>query len=450
MAGIHMSQRETWTSRIGFIFAAVGSAVGLGNIWSFPFQTASNGGAAFLVVYLLAVFLIGFPTMLIEFVIGRRGEQNPVASFQKIGYGEWSFTGGLGVFASLVTLSFYSVVGGWVLSYIVGSATGAYFSDPTSYFGSVASGTTAIGGHAVFMLITIGIVALGVTNGIEKATKVMIPAILILLAGLAAWAATLSGASAGYSYYLSPDFGYIMNHFGSIVPPALGQAFFTLSVGFSVMIAYASYLGEDDSLPADGGAIVVVNTIVALLAGFVVFPILFATVGAKDVGSGGAGTAFTALAGAFGQLPAGKVIGFVFFVVLLFAALSSSISLLEVPVSYIAENYGYSRSTATLGVGAVIFLVGLPATLGTGWLGFYNDVVFNLLLPIAVLLFAIFVGWVAYGDATDELGRGSSLGSSFKMTWLWWVRTVVPIVVLITLYLGITSLYSGLTTGAYF
>ncbi len=450
MASTHMAQRETWTSRIGFIFAAVGSAVGLGNIWSFPFQTATNGGAAFLVVYLLAVALIGFPTMLIEFVIGRRGEQNPVEAFRKIGHGQWSFVGGLGLFSSLVTLAFYSVVGGWVLSYIVGSATGSYFGDPGTYFGAVSAGPTAVAAHAVFMAITIGIVALGVTGGIERATTFMIPAILVLLVGLGAWATTLDGATAGYNYYLSPDFGVIANNFGSIVPPAMGQAFFTLSLGFSVMIAYASYLGEDDSLPADGGAIVVVNTIVALLAGFVVFPILFATGGAEGAGSGGAGTAFVALAGAFGNLPAGQIIGFVFFVVLLFAALSSSISLLEVPVSYITEHYGYRRSTTAVAAGVFIFLVGVPATFGTSWLGFYNDFVFKFLLPIAVLLLAVFIGWFADTDAMDELGRGSSVGRSFKTVWLWWVRIVVPIAVVVTLYLGIKALYTGLSSGAYF
>ncbi|WP_435174847.1 sodium-dependent transporter [Halorussus sp. AFM4] len=444
-----MSERETWTSRIGFIFAAVGSAVGLGNIWSFPFQTAANGGAAFLVVYLLAVFLIGFPTMMVEFVIGRRGESNPVEAFRSIGYGEWSFTGGLGVLSSLVTLSFYSVVGGWVLSYIVGSATGAYFGNAEAYFGSVASGEVAVAAHAAFMLITIGIVAFGVTDGIERATTFMIPAILLLLVGLAGWATTLDGASAGYGYYLSPDFGVLANNFWSIVPPAMGQAFFTLSLGFSVMIAYSSYLGEDDSLPADGGAIVVVNTLVALLAGFVVFPILFATGGAEGAG-GGAGTAFVALAGAFGNLPAGQVIGFVFFVVLLFAALSSSISLLEVPVSFVTENYGVGRPTTAVAMGTLIALIGVPATFGTSWLGFYNDFVFNILLPIAVLLLAVFVGWIADLESVDELGRGSSLGSTFATTWLWWVRIVVPIAVAVTLYLGITSLYDGLTSGAYF
>jgi len=444
-----MAQRETWTSRIGFIFAAVGSAVGLGNIWSFPFQTAANGGAAFLVVYLAAVFLIGFPTMMIEFVIGRRGERNPVAAFKSIGHGEWSFVGGLGVFSSLVTLAFYSVVGGWVLSYIVGSLNGAYFGDPGAYFGSVSTGNAAIAAHAVFMATTIGVVAAGVTGGIERATKFMIPAILIMLVGLGAWATTLEGAAAGYEYYLSPDFGVIVDNFATIVPPAMGQAFFTLSLGFSVMIAYASYLGRDDSLPADGGAIVVVNTLVALLAGFVVFPLLFATGGAEGAG-GGAGTAFVAIAGAFGSLPAGGIVGAVFFVVLLFAALSSAISLLEVPVSFVTENYGYGRATTAVAMGIGIFALGVPSTFGTSWLGFYNDVVFNLLLPIAVLLLAVFVGWVANADATDEIGLGSSLGASFATGWLWWVRIVVPIAVIVTLYLGVDSLYTGLSEGAYF
>jgi len=267
-------------------------------------------------------------------------------------------------------------------------------------------------------------------------------------------APTLDGAAAGYSYYLSPSFETIANNFGSIVPPAMGQAFFTLSLGFSVMIAYSSYLGRDDSLPADGGAIVVVNTLVALLAGFVIFPILFATGGAEGTGSGGSGTAFTALAGAFGNVPGGQivgqVIGFVFFVVLLFAALSSSISLLEVPVSYVSENYGVGRPTTAVSAGVLIFLLGLPAAFGTNWLTFYNDVVFNLLLPIAVLLLAVFVGWIGNAGAMDELGRGSALGRRFKMVWLWWVRTVVPAAVLVTLYLGVKALYSGLMTGEYF
>ncbi|MFB6152086.1 MAG: sodium-dependent transporter [Haloarculaceae archaeon] len=444
-----MAERDSWTSRVGFILAAVGSAVGLGNIWSFPFQTASNGGAAFLVVYLGAVFLIGFPTMMIEFVIGRRAEQNPVSAFKAIGHGDWSFVGGLGVFASFVTLAFYSVVGGWVISYVVGSVTGAYFGDPGTYFGAVSAGPVAVGGHALFMAITIGIVAAGVTDGIERATKFMIPAILVLLLGMSVWAVTIEGAASGYSYYLSPDFGTLASNFGSIVPSAMGQAFFTLSLGFSVMIAYASYLGRDDSLPADGGAIVVVNTLVAILAGFVVFPVLAATVGTGDAG-GGPGTAFVALAGAFGNLPGGQVLGLVFFVVLLFAALSSSISLLEVPVAFVTENYGQSRRLTALGSGALIFAVGLAPALGTNYLTLYNDVVFKFLLPIAVFLLAVFVGWVGNVAATDELAEGTALGPGFAKTWLWWVRTVVPFAVLVTLYLGMKALYTGFVDGTYF
>ncbi|WP_049933952.1 sodium-dependent transporter [Halarchaeum acidiphilum] len=441
-----MAQRETWTSRVGFIFAAVGSAVGLGNIWSFPFQTASNGGAAFLVVYLLAVFLIGFPTMLIEFVIGRRSKQNAVSAFSELGYGNWTFAGVIGVFASFITLSFYSVVGGWVLNYIVGSVTGGYLGDASTFFGSVSSGTVAVAAHAVFMAITIAIVAGGVADGIERATKFMIPAILVLLAGLAVWGSTLSGASAGYAYYLSPDFGVIATNFTSIVPSAMGQAFFTLSLGFGVMVAYASYLGRDDSLPGDSAIIVVLNTIVALLAGFAVFPILAAT--DALTGSTGAGTAFVALAGAFGQLPAGRIIGFVFFVVLLFAALSSSISLLEAPASYVVDSYDTERWKVAVGVGVVAFLLGIvPAY---GYVGLFNDFVFNILLPIAVLFIALFAGWIYGGEAVDELGRGTSLGRGAMTAWLWWVRVVVPIVVAYTLWLGVTNFYAGLVNGAYF
>ncbi|MFB6094726.1 MAG: sodium-dependent transporter [Halanaeroarchaeum sp.] len=444
-----MSERETWTSRVGFIFAAVGSAVGLGNIWSFPFQTATNGGAAFLVVYLFAVFLIGFPAMMIEFVIGRRGLKNPVTAFESIGYDDWSFIGGIGVFSSFVTLSFYSVIGGWVLSYIVGSITGAYFGGAEGFFGTVSTGAIAILGHFVFMALTVGIVAYGVADGIERSTKFMIPAIIILLVAMGLWAVTLPGAAEGYAFYLSPNVGELMANLGSIVPAAMGQAFFTLSLGFSVMIAYSSYLGRDDSLPADGGAIVVINTLVALLAGFVIFPVFFATIG-KAPASGGVGTTFVALAGAFAQLPAGQIIGLIFFVVLLFAALSSAISLLEVPVAYVAERHDYQRSHAAIGTGLVIFIVGLIPAFGLNYLTLYNDVVFKFLLPAAVLLLAIFVGWIADIDAMDELEKGTRFGETFTTAWVWWVRTVVPIAVLVTLYLGIKALYSGMMTGKYF
>ncbi|MFC6988974.1 sodium-dependent transporter [Haloplanus sp. GCM10025708] len=433
-----MTERETWASRVGFILAAVGSAVGLGNIWQFPFQTGQNGGAAFIVVYLLAVLLIGFPAMLVEFVVGRRAERNPIDAFERLGHGDWKVVGIIGTATAFWILAFYSVVGGWVIRYIAGSATGAYFGRAEAYFNAVAAGPEAVVLHAAFMAVTVGIVALGVAGGIERATKFMVPSIVVLLLGLGVWAGTLEGAAAGYDYYLSPDVDALVSNIGTILPAAVGQAFFTLSLGMGAMVTYASYLGEDDSLPADGATIVVLNTLVGLLAGFVVFPILFAL--GVEPGSGGLGAAFITLAGAFAQLPAGRVLGVVFFVVLLLAALSSAISLLEVVTSYLVDNTRFSRPKLAVGLGTGIFLLGLPSAFGLSTLGWYNSVAYNLLLPLSVLLLLLFVGWVDTYDAVDELRRGTDIGSTFGLAWLWVVRTVVPLAVLVTLLLGIQTL----------
>jgi len=204
------------------------------------------------------------------------------------------------------------------------------------------------------------------------------------------------------------------------------------------MIVYASYIGGDDSLPADGTAIVVINTLVALLAGFVVFPVLFA-IGVQPE-SGGPETAFVALGGAFGQLPGGELLGAGFFVVLLLAALSSAISLLETPTSYVVDTYDYDRKVVATVLGSAIFAAGIPTALSTDTLGWYTDVVFNLLLPVVVLLFALFVGWVAFDQSADELGQGSTLGSGFTLVWLWWVRLVIPVAIGLTLVLGVQDL----------
>ncbi|HET7323275.1 MAG TPA: sodium-dependent transporter [Halococcus sp.] len=432
-----MAERETWTSRVGFIFAAVGSAVGLGNIWQFPFQTAQNGGAAFLIVLLLVVFLIGFPAMLAEFVIGRRTERNAIDAFRSLGSSDWRFIGAIGVFTALVTLAFYSVVGGWVIRYIIASVTGAYFGNAQAYFAAVSSGWAAVGFHALFMAITIGVVAFGVTDGIERSTKIMIPAIIILLVGMGVWAATLPGAAAGYDYYLTPDFGKLFANIGTILPAAVGQAFFTLSLGFGVMIAYASYLGQNDNLLSDGGAIVIINTLVGVLAGFVVFPILFSL--GVEPGSGGTGAAFISLAGAFSRLPVGHILGIVFFVVLFFAALSSSISLLEAPVVYVLDNYDYNRGSVATVLGTIIFVIGLPTAFSSNYLTLYNNVVYSLLLPFSVLLVVLFLAWGTQSEAIDELRRGSGVGGVFTRSWVWWLRIVIPIALIATLGLGILS-----------
>ncbi|MEZ3142810.1 sodium-dependent transporter [Halobaculum sp. MBLA0143] len=432
------SDRASWASRLGFVFAAVGSAVGLGNIWQFPFQTGQNGGAAFIVVYLAVVVGIGFPAMLAEFVLGRAGQANSVDAFERVaGGGRWRIAGAVAAVGAFWILSFYSVVGGWVIRYTVGSLRGVYFDAPASFFADVVStGPDAVAFHVLFMAIVVVVVAAGVEGGIERSTKVMVPTIVLLLGGLAAWATTLDGVTAAYSYYLSPDLTTVRTNLATILPSAVGQAFFTLSLGMGAMLTYASYLGDDDSLPVDGGVIVVLNTLVGLLAGLVIFPVLFSL--GIEPGGGGAGTAFVTLGGAFARLPAGRLLGTVFFFVLLLAAVSSAISLLEVVVSVGVENTTADRPTVAVAVGAGCAILGVPSAFG--YLGWFNAVAYNLLLPVAVLLLVVYVGWVFGDGAARELRRGTRLPAAVATAWLWFVRVVVPAGIGLTLVLGLQSL----------
>jgi NSS family neurotransmitter:Na+ symporter len=436
-----MSERETWATRAGFILAAVGSAVGLGNIWQFPFKTAQFGGSSFLIVYLLAVLGIGLPAILAEFVIGRRAKLNTIDAFEKIGYRNWRIVGVLGLATGFWILSYYSVVGGWVLRYIAGSVTGAYFGDPATYFGQISAGMDALVLHAVFMALVVGIVALGIEDGIEKATKLMVPSVVVILIGLAVFASTLPGAGEGYAYFLSPDFGALTSNFGEIVPFAVGQAFFSLSLGMGAMITYASYIDGDQSLFGDSISIVVLNTFVGVLAGLVVLPLLFAQ--GIDPNTSGAGAVFVSVATAFAELPAGRVLGFVFFVVVLIAALSSAISLLEVVVSWAVDNTSYSRPAVATVLGGVIFALGIPSAWDTAWLGWFDTIAYKLLLPVSVLGILVFAGWVFGRPALAELLKGSDAGEGLGLTWLWTARTVVIVAVLGTLALGLQTLFVG-------
>jgi len=436
-----MSERETWATRLGFILAAIGSAVGLGNIWQFPFKTATNGGAVFLVFYLAAVLLIGVPAILAEFVVGRRTKSNAIDAFAELGHRQWRVVGALGVFTGFWILSYYDVVGGWVLRYILGSATGAYFGNPAEYFGAVSAGPEAVLAQALFLVICMAIVALGIEDGIEKATKVMVPSIVVLMVALAAWAATLGGAAEGYAYFLTPDFSTLAANAGDVIPFAVGQAFFTLSLGMAIMITYSSYIDEDDSLPVDGGIIVVTNTLIGVLAGLVVFPILFAIGVSPD--TSGPSAIFVAMASAFGQLPAGRVLGVLFFGVVLIAAVSSAISLLEVIVAYGVDNTGFSRLTLSFAAGAGLFVLGLPSAWDTAWLGWFDTLAYKLFLPLSVLLVLVFVGWILSGEAVAELRQGTGGLGTFGPLWLWMVRTVVVVAVILTLALGLQTLFLG-------
>ncbi|WP_232686090.1 sodium-dependent transporter [Halobacterium zhouii] len=432
-------ERESWKTRIGFILAAVGSAVGLGNLWRFPWMTGENGGAAFLLVYLGVVLLVGVPGLLAEFVIGRGARRNPVGALSELSdSSSWSAFGHLFVVSAVVLLSFYSVVGGWILRYFFGSITGAYFGNAGTYFGAVSYGVEAVGFHLLFLAATAVIVLRGVRRGIETATKLMMPAIVVLLVALAAWGLTLDGAAAGVAFYLSPDIGYLRANFLDILPAAAGQALFTLSLGAGTMLTYASYLGEERSLAADGTAIAALNTFVGVLAGLVVFPILFALAG--GAGSGGPGALFVSLAGAFATLPYGQVVGVLFFGVVALAALSSSISMLEIPVSFLVDEYGVSRRAAVGGLVSLFAVTGSALALEPAAFGFVAGTLVNLLLTGGLVGFMLFAGWVLGADAVDELRRGAGpLARSLSTPWLYAVGVVLPVFLIFTFVSGLAA-----------
>ena len=444
------TERETWSTRIGFILAAVGSAVGLGNIWRFPFQVGQEGGAAFILVYLAFVLLIGFPAMMVEFVVGRKTGLNTVGAIRQFAGGAWTYLGGLFVFIGFVILSYYSVVGGWVLRYIVGSATGGYTGTTgadaapaaVQYFGEISSGVNALVGHAVFMLLVMLIVALGVQRGIEIGVKIMVPAIILIFAGLAVYAFTLPGAAEAYSYYLSPDLGYLAANWASIVPAAAGQGFFTLSLGMGVMITYASYLGEDENLGVDGATIVGFNPGISILTGLSVVPILVSA--GVDPGAPGAGAIFVSVAQALGDIPLGALVGVLFFATVAIAALSSAISLIEVVVSYAIDETRLDRVQATAVVGTAIFLLGVPVTYDTVMVTLYDYFAAQILLVIGGLLLSSMVATFHTDEAIAELGKGIDDFGRLGNLWLWIVSVPVIVVLGVSLVLGVSGFFEFL------
>ena len=438
------SLRESWATRIGFILAAVGSAVGLGNIWRFPFQAGEGGGAAFLAVYLAFVVLVGFPAMLVELSLGRRTNLSPVGALREFGGGAWRYLGGLFVLIVFVIISYYSVVAGWVLRYFVDSFTGAYLSQPGEHFGEIATGLDALFFHTVFMATVVAIVALGVRKGIELAVKIMVPAIIAVVVALAVYAGTLDGAGAAYAYYLSPDIETIAENWTSILPAAAGQAFFTLSLGMGVMITYSSYISEDRNLLEDAGGIVVLDTFVAFATGLVVFPILF-TVGI-DPGEPGPGAIFVTLAGALSDVPFGAAIGALFFGTVALAALSSAISLFEVAVSHLIDERGADRRRATFVVGVAVYLMGIPVTYDIILVDLYDKLAAQILLVAGSLLLMLLVAWLNREAAVDELEKGVGDLGFVSDAWIWLVRVPVLVVLVVTLYLGVVGYVEFLRT----
>ncbi len=415
-----MEQREHWGSRLGFILAAAGSAVGLGNIWKFPYITGENGGGAFVLVYLIAITIIGIPVMLAEFVIGRKAQRNPVGAYKALKpKSGWIIGGYLGVLAGFVILSFYSVVGGWTIGYMVKAVTTGFrnFSSVEvageHFTNFVKNPWYAVLFHFIFMGLSVLIVYKGIKQGIEKWSKILMPAIFIILFLLIIKGLSLKGAMKGVQFYLSPDFSKLTS---KSILIALGHAFFSLSLGMGVMITYGSYLSKKENLWSSALVIVTIDTLIALLAGLAIFPAVFAMGFHPNAGPG---LVFNILPAIFGKMSIGFIWGFLFFLLLAIAALTSAISILEVVTSYFIDELHFSRKAATVILGFLIFLLGIPSALSFGALsgvkiagysffGFADSLASNYFLPIGGFIISLFVGW-AWGTkhAVDEIRHGS-------------------------------------------
>ncbi|NLV07947.1 sodium-dependent transporter [Haloarcula rubripromontorii] len=440
-----MSDRDSWISNLGFVLAAVGGAAGLGNIWRFPWLTAGNGGSAFLIVYLLVVVGIGVPGLLAEFVLGRCGRQTPTAALRSLTGSRWgSWLGAFNVLTTLVILSFYSVVGGWILRYTLVSPVGAYFGQPQQYFGAMSFGLDAVAFHLLFLGIVAAIVFFGVSNGIERVSKVMLPGVVIILLGLAVWTATQPGTAAGYAFYLSFDAEYLAANFLSVIGPAAGQALFTLSLGAGVMLTYASYLDDNASLPRDTLVIAVSNTFIGVLAGLVVIPLLFSQ--GVDPGQGGPGALFVALATAFATLPGGELVATAFFTTVLMAAVTSGISLLETPVATLVDSFGVPRRRATVLVSVLLAATGSGLSLTSSVFQFVSGTLADLLLTVGLFAFTVIVGWLLREDAVAEFRSGTDRFEWLAEPWLLTVSWVLPVVVLFLLTNTLASL-AGMSLG---
>lgn len=433
--------REQWASRYGFILAAVGSAVGLGNMWRFPYLTAENGGAAFLILYLVLVALVGLPIMLAEFVVGRGSKRSPIEALVHFGGNRWRSLGAFYVLIGFLILSYYAVIAGWVVRYTAEALVVGFPADPGAHFEQVATGWSAVLLHLLFIALTVAIVRGGVKGGIERAVVLLMPVLFLIVLGLAVYAATLTGAGAGYSFYLQTDFRELLSP--GVLNDAAGQAFFSLSLGMGALLTYASYLSRDDNLPRESVIIAASDFGVAFFAGLMVFPIIFALGLSEAVGESTIGALFISLPEAFSQLGGtGRVVGFLFFVALLVGALTSAISLLEVVASSAMDTLGWARRKAVLLFGGAIALAGIPSALDLTVLGLLDQVVGNVFLVLGALLIALFVGW-RLPDPIAEARKGAG-DATWLPLWRSFLRWVVPAFLLFVFFYAVQDTVRGI------
>ena len=438
--------RGQWASRLGFILAAAGSAIGLGNIWKFPYITGQNGGGAFVLVYLVCILLVGLPIMMAELHIGRSGQKDAVGCFAAL-EGKptrWRFIGWLGVCSSFLLLSFYAVVAGWSFDYVVQAASGALrgrsAEEINALFGQlVSSPSQVIFWQGSFLVATVGIVVGGVRGGIERWSKILMPLLFLLLFLLFLRGMLSPGAKAGLEFMFRPDFAKLTP---AALLDALGHAFFTLSLGAATMITYGSYLDHKADLLSLSLRITLLDILVALLAGLAIFPVVFAA--GLEPGSG-PGLVFQTIPIVFSTMPFGSFLAVLFFLLLSFAALSSSISMLEVSVSYLVDEKGWGRRLATTVLGLAAFVVGLPSALsfnrlaeftpffGKTFFDFVNALVSSYMLPLGGFFVAVYVGWFWKGEGfQNELAGGKARPWLYSL-WRILVKYVAPAAVAVVL-----------------
>ena len=452
------AHRGLWSSRMAFILAATGSAVGLGNIWKFPYVTGENGGGAFVLVYLLCIAIVGIPIIMAEVYIGRSGRHNPITSLRLVAERNlaspvWRISAIVGVLAAFIILSFYSVIGGWAASYVGHAAMGDFTGQSADAIGELfggllASPVTLLIWHTIFMALVIFVVARGLKSGLERAVTILMPALFVLLLVAVGYATTTGHFGAAVAFLFTPDFGALTMD-GVLV--ALGHAFFTLSLGMAIMMAYGSYLGDDVSVGRTAVTVSIMDTVVALMAGLAIFPVVFAN--GLEAGAG-PGLIFQTLPLAFGQMPMGSIFGALLFVLLLFAAWTSAISLLEPVVEWLEDKLIVGRVGSTVVVGVACWLLGIASILSLNeWSGFAplgmferfeGNTIFDLLdfftanvmLPLSGLLTALFVGWCV---AKESLQSNLALsGGSFAL-WYNLVRFVTPVAVAIVFVYNLMS-----------
>ncbi|EOS54970.1 NSS family neurotransmitter:Na+ symporter [Paenibacillus barengoltzii G22] len=424
-------------SSAGFILAAIGSSVGLGNMWKFPYITGQNGGAAFFLIFIICLILIGLPLLLAELAIGRSGRGSASTSFVKAGGPKvFGRLGLLQVIAPFLILSFYVIVAGWTLHYAVQSFSGGLYvdSDYSGKFGSFIQGFMPLVWQVASVLITAIVVGKGISGGIEKFNKVLIPGLVVLLIILMIRALTLPGAGEGVSFFLQPDFSKLSPEAALV---ALGHAFFSLSLGMGILLTYGAYVDKRQSLGAATLAIGAGDLIYAFIAGLIIFPTT-ASFGLES--NAGPSLVFIALPAAFSAMPFGAFFGGLFFVLLAIAALTSAVSLLEVPVTFVMDRWGWGRGKSVTIISVLVLLIGLPSVLSFGivpalsdmggknffdWLDFITS---NILLPIGGLITTLFVGYF-WKKAAEAAG----LKSGWFRLWLFMVRYIAPVLVVLVL-----------------